>query len=463
MLYFSSLLFIFLFLPVSLLIYYITPARFRKISLLALSVVFCSAVGIYFLCFMILYTAFNYFSGIAIKKIRKRRFFCSVSLFAVCLVDILIFVFFRYAGLSGGNFITGRLAFPLGLSFLTLSAIGYLLDVYSGETDAERNIVNFALYTMMFTKLPGGPISDYGDFITLLKNTGSHSVPKNFSMIGEGAEKFIYGLAKKLIFADNLYMLFESATSGGISGISALSAWIGTISYMLCLYFTLSGISDMGAGLSLCFGYRMPESFNYPFTGAGMRDFGRKWHIPVTGWFKRRIVSPVCDRSDSVISRVLSLIFVWVLLSQWYRAGTGSLVWGLILGTLIGVDTVVRKKRSYKIGGIILNDMILLLISPFFFGSDIKYSVKYLFAMIGGNGIIADARSVYLIRMYGILLTVCVIAAAGVFGKPAGNSENKAVRTVTDIISPVFTVILLVLCVILLSSDGSSDMILLDL
>lgn len=258
---YSSLLFIYGFFPLSLLIYYAAGRKLRNGVLLILSMIFCGLISLYFLAFMILYTAVNFAACGFIEKKRPDKAWPSVCFALAVIFDIAAVFIFRtdlFSGLKSLIHVPDGF-FPVGISFFTLSAVGTLIDVYCGRLKAERNIVNFGLYIMFFPRLFMGPVLRYSSFAKMLKNRRD-----GLNEIGIGFTIFVKGLAKKIIAADSLYMLYTAVRSIDIGTMTALTAWIGITAYLLCLYFTLSGFADMGVGIAYCFGFKFPQSFNYP-------------------------------------------------------------------------------------------------------------------------------------------------------------------------------------------------------
>ncbi|MCD8187577.1 MAG: hypothetical protein LUD57_02960 [Ruminococcus sp.] len=454
---FSSLLFIYAFFPVSVLLYYITPAKYRNYALFVLNIAYCGMCGLSFLIFMILYTLWNYAFGLICGSLRKHKFLSGAFAFIGIAADALALLVLRedmldvYVGRFG---FIGSIA-PIGISFTVLSAVGYLLDVCRERISAERNILNFSAYMMFFPKLPMGPLVGYARFRSMLKNRSM-----GLSEVGAGASLFIKGLAKKVIFADNLYMLYSAVSSMDVKELSSLSAWLGVFSYSFCLYFTLSGFSDMGAGIARCFGFRLPKSFKYPLLSAGLNDFCRRWHIPVMNWFNRYIVRAVSKKLPYRAVKYFLIISVWGLIGLWYDFSVNKLVWGLLIGVAVFVENLLKNKKPLRSTAIIYTLALTSVCSVFFFGSSLSYSFHYLFAMIGGNSSIADSGSLYLLKSYIVLLLVCAYASTDMFRNLIERSKKKWLKKTVEILTPPVIVGLLIICTIELSYTGESEMML---
>lgn len=449
---FSSLLFIYAFLPISVLLYYISPKKIKNYVLLGESLVFCTLYGIKYLIFILIYILWNFIFGCLISRSKKNA--ARILLTAIGIIaDLTTFLLFR----TKLSMLTElqNLLIPIGLCFLTLNAIGYLLDTGKGIINAEKNIASFALYIMIFTKLPMGPVVKYRTFSGQLRNREC-----GLSVLGEGIELFTIGLAKKVIAADNIYRLYHAVISMDVGKISALSAWLGSAAYILCLYFTLSGYSDMGAGLSRCFGFKFRQCFNYPCVSTGINDFCRNWHIPTVRWFDEYICSPLRKNKVNTFYRSAAFVMSWGLIGLWYDVRLTTFLWGILIGVSAVIEHLSIGKRPLKATAMVYTSIILTITSVFFFAKDLPYSIRYLYAMIGGNNSIADAAGFSLLKSYVVVLIVVFYISTGLFRNLIVRSKKKYVRNIYNLLSPFFTLLLLILCTAEMSGNGSSVMML---
>lgn len=453
---FSSLIFIYGFLPLSLGIYYITPKKHRNKSLFVISTLFLALCGLEILAVTAIFVLLNYLSGLAVGAFSKYRPISALFLTLGTAADIAVLLLFRTELFSLIR--PFSVAVPLGLCFLTVTAIGYLADVFRKRIKAEKNFFRFMLYMTYFPKLPMGPVIGCGAFSGKLEKRRD-----GFSSIGEGAELFVCGLAKKVILADNLQRLHEAVITMKVGEISAVSAWLGVISYMLGIYFLLSGLSDMGAGLSLCFGIRLPSSFKYPLFSRGVTDFGKKWHMPVVRTVRRNIEAPVISRSGGNLMKYIMAASVWVIMGLWYEISPNKLVWGLIIGISIALEMRFADYKSMRSTSVVYTLMLLTLSWIFFFGDTLSYSFRYFLALIGGNNNIADSVSLYLLKSYGLLIAVGALAASGIFRKYLYGSKLKPVRKIVRFMQPVFTMLILAVCTALISYSGVCEHTLISL
>lgn len=458
---YSSLLFIFGFLPVSLAVYYAAPSKLKDMVLWIESMVFCGLMGLKFLFFMILYSAVNYTAAQFIYKLPvKRTWVRLIPLISGILFDVSMLFSFRcefFAWLHKPLNLPENF-FPLGISFFTLSAIGYLLDVYSGKFKADKNFVRFSLYIMMFPRIIMGPIVSYDNFAVILRRRRL-----NIGEIGAGLILFIKGAAKKIVFADPLYMLYTAVKCSEIRTLSAASAWLGIIGYLFCLYFTLSGFSDMGTGLSRCFGFRFPNGFSYPVFSGRIRNFTSKWHIQVIHWFRKYITNPLCSLTDDRRINKLIFVCVWSITGFWYSSDLTGLIWGALMGLAIIIENKLRNFRLLKSNGIFYTFLVITVLSVFLSAVDLKEAFSYLWVMIGGNGIFADTFTIYLLKMYIVILLSAIYASTDLFRNMMIRINGTKFRWITAVLTPAVTVFLLIICMSLMAYTGSSGMILVKL
>jgi len=457
---YSSLLFIYGFLPVSLLLYYITPKKLREMALLFLSVVFCCLISLYFLIFVVVFAAVNYIFMHLISLSRRSEKVAAVPLAAGIIIDLIAVFAFRteYFTWLHRMIRAPESFYPVGISFFALGAIGTLIDVYKGRIKADRNMVRFALYIMFFPRLIMGPLLRYRVFTNILNNRR-----ETLSGMGVGMTVFIKGLAKKVIAADNLYMLYTAAKSAPIKEISALTAWLGAAAYILCLYFVLSGFADMGTGIAYLYGLKFPQSFNYPLLSTRLRYFAARWQSQVIQWLRRYITKPIYGVCRKRWMREAVFISGWAIFGFWYTVDINGAVWGAIIGTAVIIENRLLKKKIMNFSGIIYTFLTVLICGVFLSSDTLGYSVRYLFAMVGGNGAIADAQGFYLFKSYIVLILVSMYASTDLFRNLMTRSGRGKAKKVIMAVSPVLVLAVLMVCTALMSYSGSSDMLLMKL
>lgn len=461
---YSSLLFIYGFFPLSLIIYYITPRKLKDIALFLLSMAFVGLFNIKYLLFMLVYIIFNYTSARIIYKLKwkdsKYGKFKDIPFAVSIILNTAVLFSFRtdFISLINKPLSFPENFFPVGVSLFTLSAVGYLIDVYKGRIKAEINFIRFGLFIMMFPKLLMGPVISYDNFIRIVKK---RKIALN--ELGAGLGTFIKGLAKKIIIADTLFYLYSAIKSCDIKNLSAVNAWLGIISYILCLYFTLSGISDMGTGIAKCFGFQFQQSFNYPLFSSRIHFFATKWHIHIVHWFRKYIVRPLTSKLTKNNVNILVYISVWLLVGFWYKFSLSGIIWGILMGTAVAVEDKIKKVKMLKSTGIIYTFLVTTVLAVFLSENDISGSLHYLFVMIGGNRIFADSLTLYFIKSYIVILLVAMYASTDLFKSTTERFYRTRFRWAALIISPLIMVLTLAVCTSLISYTGSSEMILMQL
>ena len=335
---FSSIVFLFTFLPAVLVLYYLLPERFHNPVLLLASLIFYAWGEPVYIFLMLLSILFNYFSGLDIARNLTDRRLAKRSLIFNIVVNIAILGFFKYEGfvLDSLNAVLPvhityhPLALPIGISFYTFQILSYIIDVYRGNVKVQKNILNFALYVTMFPQLIAGPIVQYADVEEQLVNRES-----SWDKFGEGCMYFIRGLAKKVLLANTSGMIFTEVTGLGKGNVSVLSAWLGAFAYMFQIYFDFSGYSDMAVGLGKMFGFEFCMNFNYPYIAKSITEFWRRWHISLSSWFRDYVYIPLGGSRKGRLRTMFNLFAVWILTALWHGAGYNFLIWGgMLLGAL---------------------------------------------------------------------------------------------------------------------------------
>lgn len=454
---YSSLIFIYGFFPLSLLIHKLTPERYKESMLLILSLVFISFSGLGILTFIVLYAIVNYIAGLSADHLRSAGKRPVVPITAGIIADTVSLFFFRAHFLSDLRSLLNLKStmLPLGISLLTLSAVGYLIDVGKGDQKAERDPVRFGLFMLMFPKMIMGPVLKYDSFKRILERRD-----QTLNYTGEGICLFVKGLTKKVLAADNLYMLYSAVKGVDVKDLSAVTAWMGALAYVLCLYFTLSGFADMGAGTAKCFGYIFPKSFRYPLFSSKLRYFAEKWHIQPVRWFDRYANKPLSRLTDHAWLKGLIFISVCGLLGFWYRFNANSLLSGLLFGTAMLIENKFRNRKLLKATGVTYTTIVLLVIGVIFSGSTMSYSMSFLGAMAGATHTLADSLTVYLLRSYLVLLLICIYASSDLFRTAMIRYGKTRIRTAITAMTPFIVLGMLMICTALMSYSGSSDMIL---
>lgn len=337
---FSSIVFLFFFLPLAILLYYAVPKGLRNGLLLLFSLVFYAWGEGQYVLLMLLSIVLNYLFGLGLAAVSDshRRYVLAAGI----VLNLLPLLFYKYAGfivdnlrVFGGGFLplpagTVSLHLPVGISFFTFQSLSYLIDVYRGTTLAQRNIVHLGLYVALFPQLIAGPIVRYRDVAgqILIRNV-------HIEMFAEGIERFIRGLSKKVLIANPLGKMADIVFSQPVESLSTPVAWLGISSYTLQIYFDFSGYSDMAVGLGKMFGFTFPENFNYPYVSRTLREFWTRWHISLSTWFRDYLYIPLGGNRGSSARTAVNLIAVFFLCGIWHGASWNFVVWGLFHGAFL--------------------------------------------------------------------------------------------------------------------------------
>lgn len=401
---FSSIIFLFTFLPITLLLYYIVPARIKNTILLLVSLVFYAWGEPIYIFLMIFSIFFNYICGLDIGRNLEDKRRARRSVIFTVVVNLCILGFFKYYGFLVENLnavlpfqISYReLALPIGISFYTFQTLSYIIDVYRGDVKAQRNLLAFGTYVAMFPQLIAGPIVQYSDVERQLKER-----TVSLDKFGEGILFFIRGLSKKVLLANMIGMVYAKVTGLDMNQISVASAWLGCAAYTFQIYFDFSGYSDMAVGLGKMFGFEFKMNFDYPYISKSITEFWRRWHISLGSWFREYVYIPLGGNRVSIVKHIRNILIVWFLTGLWHGASWNFIVWGLYYGLILLIEKMVLKKVLEKIPSAVRSVYTMLLVMigwVFFFSPDLTSAVNYLGIMFGaGKHVLVDKQSMYIL------------------------------------------------------------------
>lgn len=335
---FSSIIFLFYFLPIVLLLFNIIPDKGKNAVLLLASIFFYSWGEPVYVFLMLFSGVFNYFMAIDIKRAQIKNSSAKGTLLFTVVVNLFILGFFKYYGflmdtindILGTEISYTALALPVGISFYTFQALSYIFDVYCGNVKVQTNLLKFTLYLSLFPQLIAGPIVKYKDIDEQLDRRCI-----TLEKFGQGTQRFIIGLGKKVILANNFGALHTAILGLADEQAAVLTSWIGIIAYTLQIYFDFSGYSDMAIGLGKMFGFEFMENFNYPYISKTVTEFWRRWHISLSTWFREYVYIPLGGNRVKVWRHILNLLIVWSLTGLWHGASWNFVAWGLYYGVLL--------------------------------------------------------------------------------------------------------------------------------
>ena len=455
---FSSLTFLLAFLPMVLVLYYINNNRvYRNIILLISSLIFYSWGEPRTIIIMIITIIVNYVMAIMIEENEKYR---KLLFIVTCIFNIGILFFFKYFNFFVNDVlmlknVTLNIILPIGISFYTFQILSYVIDVYKKEVVAQRSIINLGAYVTMFPQLIAGPIVRYQTIAKELTERKEH-----VDDIAEGLRRFIIGLGKKIIIANQMAIIADKVyLSIPLHDLNTMFAWIGTIAFALQIYYDFSGYSDMAIGLGKMFGFHFVENFNYPYIATSITDFWRRWHISLSSWFRDYVYIPLGGSRCSKARWMLNIMIVWSLTGLWHGASYNFVLWGLYYGVLLMMEKLFFKKYLDKLRGInYIITMLIVLVGWVFFNSSsvdqIIYMIRNLF---GFNG----SFSLILLNNQGILYLLPYMLIAIIGMGPWINQLFIKIRnnTIGFTIYDIYLVVILVVCLIFLINNSYNPFI----
>lgn len=433
---FSSLLFLFLFLPIALILYYLSPDKFKNIVLLLMSLFFYAWGEPVYVFLMVFSIAIDYILGLKVEKFinlgKKSKALRFVIISAI--VNLLLLSFFKYSDflivninvLFDLDISLLELPLPIGISFYTFQTMSYTIDIYRGEAKAQKNILNFGTYVSLFPQLIAGPIVRYQTIATQI-NKRVHSLEK----FSEGVNRFVCGLGKKVILSNQLAIVADGIFLSDISTISVSESWLGIICYTLQIYFDFSGYSDMAIGLGKMFGFDFLENFNYPYIAQSVSDFWRRWHISLGSWFRDYVYIPLGGSRVSNLKVYRNLFIVWFLTGMWHGASWTFIIWGLYFGIFIALERAFLEKFLSRLPKIFRHFYLLLIVMigwVFFRCDDLVQASQYLKIMFGasGNEITSNTFQMYMIDYWYVVLASIVLSMPTIkFLKVRAIKKNK--------------------------------------
>jgi alginate O-acetyltransferase complex protein AlgI len=442
---FSSITFLFYFLPLVLGIYYIVPNKFKNIVLLISSLAFYAYGEPKYIIVMILSILATYIFGILINKNKKyKELFLILS---IC-VSIGLLIYFKYTNFIIQNinlWLNNKIDFiyvvlPIGISFYTFQLISYTIDVYRGEAKVQKNFLKLAMYISLFPQLIAGPIVRYTTIEEQLEKR-----EYTFEKFANGVRRFIVGLGKKVLIANVLGELNSVFLAS--NDTSTLFYWLYAISGMLQIYFDFSGYSDMAIGLGKMFGFEFLENFNYPYIATSITDFWRRWHISLSTWFRDYIYIPLGGNRVNKIKWLRNIMVVWLLTGLWHGAAWNFIIWGLYFGILLILEKVFLNKYLEKLPKVLtrLYTLSIVMISFIIFnGENIERIMQNIGGLIGVNvSSIISAESVYYFKSYITVIIIGIIGATPIMN----NLVNKEkIGKVMNVLEPVFLLLILTIC-----------------
>ena len=410
---FSSIPFLYYFLPLVLAVYFLTPARFRNAVLLLASLIFYAWGEPKYVLLMLASILSGYGFGLLQERYRGQKgakLVCGLSV----AVSLSFLLYFKYADffLENFNAATGlgvpllRIALPIGISFYTFQIISYTVDVYRGEP-AQKNLIHLAAYVSMFPQLIAGPIVRYSDIAQQLEHR-SHST----ALAAEGVRRFLIGLGKKILIANQLGELCSMFRASDEK--SVLFYWLYAVAFALHIYFDFSGYSDMAIGLGKVFGFHFLENFNYPYISASITEFWRRWHMSLGTWFRDYVYIPLGGNRVGRARQLLNILVVWMLTGFWHGAAWNFVVWGLMFAVLLIMEKLWLLKPLSKCRPLAHLYVVFFVVISFviFNAENMGQALSDIGGLFGAGGIpLVSAEAVYCLRSFALVLILAVLGA----------------------------------------------------
>lgn len=411
---FSSLVFLFAYLPITLLIYYLVPRQGRNIFLFIINLVFYGWGEPTLVLLMVFNIFFNYMGGWLVDKYRQDAKKKKLFLILTCILDIGILAVFKYTGLITEtlnllpflNIPTLEISLPIGISFYTFQTMSYVIDVYRDDAPVSKSFINFGTYVALFPQLIAGPIVRYKDVAYQL--THRRETLEQFTT---GVKLFMVGLGKKVLIANQMGNLttsvFATTDENGVLG-----TWLGIIAYTFQMYFDFSGYSDMACGLGNMLGFEFLKNFNYPYISKSITEFWRRWHISLSTWFKEYVYIPLGGNRKGTKRQIINLLVVWGLTGLWHGASWNFLLWGLYFGLLLILEKFILKKFLDKLPSAIQHIYTLFIVAigwGIFYFTDIKQLGTFFTDLFNfGNGIIGSQALTLLLSYLPVLIAAAI-------------------------------------------------------
>ena len=448
---FSSLLFLFRFLPAVLVLYYLAPRPLRNLVLLLCSLVFYAWGEPVYIILMIVSILVSYTGGILVDRFKtqgKRRA-ARAALLGSSVVSLSLLGFFKYAdfligtvdSLTGAGINLLKIALPIGISFYTFQTMSYTIDVYRGEAKVQKNLISFGAYVTMFPQLIAGPIVQYKTIDRQLRTR-----KETAGQFAYGIHRFMIGLGKKVLLANNAGALWDTVSSMEHTQIPVVMSWMGLAAYTFQLYFDFSAYSDMAIGLGHMFGFRFLENFNYPYISKSITEFWRRWHISLSTWFRDYVYIPLGGNRVGVWKHIRNILVVWMLTGIWHGASWNFVLWGLYYGILLLIDKFVLGKYLKKLPGVFQHIYCMFFVMlgwNLFVFDDMSAGISFARALFGTYGAgFCSRETLYLLYNNAVLMVLLILGSTQLPAR-AGNwicAKLRGKETILTIVKNVFYV-----------------------
>ncbi|ABX40618.1 MBOAT family O-acyltransferase [Lachnoclostridium phytofermentans] len=441
---FSSLPFLFRYLPIVLILYFIAPRKYRNAVLFFTSLVFYAWGEPIYVLLMLFSTLVDYTHGMLVHHFKQKGEItkAKIALSSAMIINISLLGFFKYSdfAISNINALTGsdigllKLVLPIGISFYTFQTMSYTIDIYRGEAEVQKNIISFGAYVVLFPQLIAGPIVQYKTIAKQLQERR-----EDFDQFSYGVLRFMSGLGKKVLLANNIGILWDRISVTPNGELTVVTAWLGITAFAFQIYFDFSGYSDMAIGLGNMLGFQFLENFNYPYMSKSITEFWRRWHISLGTWFRDYVYIPLGGNRCGLGKQIRNIAIVWFLTGFWHGASWNFIMWGVYFGVILILEKFVLLKFLNKLPSFLSHIYAIVLVWigwAIFAFDDFSKGINYIKAMFGVNtiGFIND-NARYLLMNYAIILIVLILGSTDLPKRVANrlvgeHSEKKTTAVV---------------------------------
>ena len=442
---FTSINFLYYFLPTVLILYFIVPKKYKNLLLLISSLLFYFYGEPKYIILMIIEIVLAYFEARLIEKYKSKEIFIFsifIHVLLLCIFKYTNFLITNINGIFNTNISLLNIVLPIGISFYTFQIISYLVDVYKEKVKAQKNFISLATYVSLFPQLIAGPIVRYETINGELDNR-----KQTFNDFSSGISRFIIGLSKKVLIANilgelcNIFILSNEKT--------VLFYWIYGISYSLQIYFDFSAYSDMAIGLGRMFGFHFMENFDYPYISKSITEFWRRWHISLSSWFKDYVYIPLGGSREGTFKLIRNILIVWLLTGLWHGSEWTFVIWGMFIGILLVIEKLLLNKYIEKLPSIVrrIYTLFIIMISFIIFsGSNINESFNNIVGLFNFSNPFINKFTIHYLKDYGLVLIIAIFLSTPILKNTIIKlKENKKINSIINILDIIVLLILLVI------------------
>lgn len=442
---FTSINFLYYFLPTVLILYFIVPKKYKNLLLLISSLLFYFYGEPKYIILMIIEIVLAYFEARLIEKYKSKEIFIFsifIHVLLLCIFKYTNFLITNINGIFNTNISLLNIVLPIGISFYTFQIISYLVDVYKEKVKAQKNFISLATYVSLFPQLIAGPIVRYETINDELDNK-----KQTFNDFSSGISRFIIGLSKKVLIANilgelcNIFILSNEKT--------VLFYWIYGISYSLQIYFDFSAYSDMAIGLGRMFGFHFMENFDYPYISKSITEFWRRWHISLSSWFKDYVYIPLGGSREGTFKLIRNILIVWLLTGLWHGSEWTFVIWGMFIGILLVIEKLLLNKYIEKLPSIVrrIYTLFIIMISFIIFsGSNINESFNNIVGLFNFSNPFINKFTIHYLKDYGLVLIIAIFLSTPILKNTIIKlKENKKINNIINILDIIVLLILLVI------------------